>query len=243
MDGMCWATEAAIRQLTYSLAEEFATARKKVCKQQLLKKEPSDPEVAHRPPLLFAVAFKSRSSEQQEPEAQAGSKGQACGDSIAGSVAVKSAPPPCQGSVWPHEQQGEAEAGDVRTTVHLEQDSSILPQRDSGTLTKQSSRCDEGECGRSRGAQEQSQMGQDSPASAAISRGAAIAAVAESFAAACSDANLDTEVNLRQPDAVVCLEILPVGSIATAAISIVESRTCVLKPKLALKPLQLQGHK
>ena len=72
-----------------------------------------------------------------------------------------------------------------------------------------------------------------------ISRGAAIAAAADSFAAACKDAGIDAKVNLRQPGVVVCLEILPVGSYTLAAISIVESKACVLKPKLTLKPLQL----
>lgn len=155
---------------------------------------------------------------------------------------MKSAPQQCQGSVQPQEQQVEDEAKDVRTPVHLERQSSIPPQQDSVTLTNKSSRCDERECG-SRGHQELLQMGQNSRASAAISRGAAIAAAAESFAAACSDAGLDTEVNLRQPAAVICLEILPVGSFAIAAVSIVESSSCVLKPKLALKPMQLQDHK
>ena len=67
-----------------------------------------------------------------------------------------------------------------------------------------------------------------------------IAAAAESFAAACKDAGIGAEVNLRQPGTVLCLEIVPVGSQAIAAVGIVESNACILKPKLSMKLLQLQ---
>ena len=78
---------------------------------------------------------------------------------------------------------------------------------------------------------------QTRPAAPCISRGAATAAAAESFSSACHDAGVKAVVSLKQAQALVCLDILPVGVSAIAGVSIMDSSACVLTPKLALKPL------
>ena len=70
-----------------------------------------------------------------------------------------------------------------------------------------------------------------------ISRGAATAAAAESFLSACHDLGVRAVVKLKQAQALICLDILPVGVSAIAGVSIMDSSACVLTPKLALKPL------
>ena len=70
-----------------------------------------------------------------------------------------------------------------------------------------------------------------------ISRAAATAAAAESFSSACHDAGVRAVVKLKQAQALICLDMLPVGVSAIAGVSIMDSSACVLTPKLALKPL------
>ena len=78
---------------------------------------------------------------------------------------------------------------------------------------------------------------QTRPAAPCISRVAATAAAAESFSSACHGAGVNAVVSLKQAQALVCLDILPVGVSAIAGVSIMDSSACVLTPKLALKPL------
>ena len=234
MDGVCLASTGAIRQLVRSLAEDFASG------QDSAHKVPQSSGASDRPHVSFAVAFKNRCSEPQEQQTRAGSKGHARGGSSAGSVAVSVLDKHCHGDGQSHEQQIEQAARDAGIPVSRRKESSNRLRMDSAkNLTHESSRGDEEEC-KSKGEETEIPKGQGSSESTSISREAAIAAAAESFAAACKDAGIDAEVNLRQPGTVLCLEIVPVGSQAIAAVGIVESNACILKPKLSMKLLQLQ---
>ena len=227
---MCQTSTAAIRQLVTSLAKEFVTSQEPRSGEQLLSTEPGRSAPSGRPLLPFAVAFKSRSGEPQEPHRQEGSKGQALGDSQAESV--RGLKTQHQETDQHHEQQGRQKFGDCV----LQGGASDIPlQGDDARIAAidERSKGGKGEC------EGHGEKGQFGSAGTSISRGAAIAAAAESFVAACKDAGIDAKVNLIQPGAVVCLEILPVGSHTTAAIGIVDSKSCVLKPKLTMKALQL----
>ncbi len=244
VDGMCKASTAAIRELVHSLAKTHATSQEPQCVEVCIREEFDRPASSDRPLLPFAVAFKSRSGEAQKQHTQEGSKGQAREDRRAESVAVRGLKTQHQGSDEHHEQQGKQAARGVGLSA-LQGEASSIPSQPDGAraLTDdERSRVGEADSG-SHGEEPQTPLGQVDSASTSISRGVAIAAAAESFVAACQSAGVDAEVNLRQPDAVVCLEILPVGSCTIAAISIVESSACVVKPKLTLKPLQLQPEK
>ena len=232
VDGMCLASAGAIRQLVCSLASDFASD------QDSAHKEPQSSGASDRAHVAFAVAFKNRCNEPQEQQTQAGSIGKARKDSSAGSVAVSAPDKPSHVLDQPHERQSEQAAGETGISVSQGEKGSIPLQLDTArTLTNGGSRGD-GEEHYSQGQEAGILKGRVS--STSISRGAAIAAAAESFAAACKDAGVDAEVNLRQPGAVLCLEILPVGSQALAAVGVVESKACILKPKLSTRPLQLQ---
>ena len=242
---MCLASDAAIRQLVCSLTEAFTTAQDLSCREVCLREEPSRCAPADRPPLFFAVAFKSRFAGPQKAQTDAGRKKQACEDSSAANLAASAATNAGLLDVQhgrthqPDEQQGQQTLESTGIPVSSHEGSSIPRQPDQVIpLTSDSSTGEKGRCGRQE-EQEVLHIGQTGSVSTNISRKIAIAAAADSFATACKGAEIRAQVNLKQPSIVICLEVLLVGSVTIAAASIVDSKACILKPKLTLKPLQM----
>ena len=247
VDGMCLASDSAIRQLVSSLTEAFTTAWEPSSRYSP-KEEPSNSAPADRPPILFAVAFKSRFGPQKSQKGTCG-KEQACEDSSAANAAADAAAnagsldDQCGRGHQPDKQQGPQASEDPGTHTPSHKGGSTSSQHDEVIPgTDDSSFGTEVRSARKAKPQEL-QVGQTGSANKPISRGIAIAAAAESFAASCKDANICAKVDLKQPSVVICLEILPKRNGAIAAVSIVDSKACTLKPKLTLKPLQMQADK
>jgi len=241
VDGMCLAQDAAIRELVGSLAKDLAGIIEPCGDEQSHGVQQADAASAERSPLLFAVAFKSISGEQQKQQAAQ------TGNSLAGSqpheqdvARPKTGKMPSNLPLSDSDQPTQ-KATSVKANASVPQTnaSSSSQQHDDATIT---SNGDSGGRdvipGVGQSGIDTSSVPQASSASACISRGAAIAAAAESFAKACEDLGLKAEVNLKQPSAVISLEILPVGSCSLAAVSTLHSKACVLKPKLTVKSLQ-----
>lgn len=232
VDGMCLAQEAAIGKLVSQLGTEWASLAS--------ARFTSDEDA----PLSFAVAFKSRQDEQQKQQAQAGSKtakNQKCEEAAPtqqspAEVSLSAGLPDSAPSQEQSAQQT-ASADSKATSPGKDCESkSQQPAAAEDPVSNGGKACEVAPAAGGIG-KDAELSGEDEPASTFISRGAAIAAAAESFSAACRDAGIKIKVNLKVPHTVICVEILPVGSSVLAAISIVKSGACILKPKLTMKPL------
>ena len=230
MDGMCPAREAPIRELVTRLAQSYASLRG-VLQAEHAELEPGRHTCHTGAHLKFAVAFKSRSGKQEGQQLQKG-------------TALATTPAPAGGLTLP--EAAEACQSVPRNAV----------AEDACAAAKDCSRCagrlaadavvgsKGGGASRVNAPIESSARaglasGESQGAGVCISREVAVAAAAQGFSKACGDAGLMTKVDLEQPQAVICLEVLPVGASTIAAVSIVDSDACILKPRLVLKPLQV----
>ena len=230
MDGMCPAEEAPIRELVSRLAQSFASLRG-VLQAEHAELEPGRHTCHTGAPLKFAVAFKSRSGKQEGQQMQKGTalaitpasadglslpEAAEASQSLAkSSIAEDACPAAKDSSRCAGQPAADAVAGSKErdaSRVNAPMDSSTKPGNASG---------------------------ESQGAGVCISREVAVAAAAQGFSRACGDAGLMTEVDLEQPQAMICLEVLPVGASTIAAVSIVDSSVCVLRPRLVLKPLQV----
>ena len=241
VDGMCLAQDAAIRELVGSLAKDTAGIIEPCADEQSHRVLQAEAASAERSPLFFAVAFKSRSGEQQKQQAaQTGCRlaGSQSDQQDVAQPKTEETPSHLPLSDSDQPTQKAASVG-TNASVHQNNGSSSLQQHAEATKTSNgnSDGCDVNP-GVGQSGIAKSSLGQGSSASACISRGSAIAAAAESFTKACEGLRFRAEVNLKQPSAVISLEILPVGSVSLAAVSILQSKACVLKPKLTMKSLQ-----
>ena len=230
MDGMCSAQEAPIRALVSRLAHSYASLRE-VPQAEHAEHEPGRHEQKTGAPLKFAVAFKSRSGKQEGRQVQEG-------------TALATTPAPAGGLTLPGAAEGcqsvrtNSVAGDACTTAKDCSRCAGQPAADAvaGSKGRDAFRVNapmdsSGKAGLA--------SGESQGAGLFISRDVAVAAAAKGFSRACGDAGLMAEVDLKQPQAVVCLEVLPVGASTIAAVSIVDSSACVLRPRMVLKPLQV----
>ena len=230
MDGMCPAQEAPIRELVSRLAHSYASLRE-VTQAEHAELEPGRHRRHTGAPLKFAVAFKSRSGKQE-------------GRQVQKDTALATTPAPAGGLILPEAAEG---CQSVRKNSIAE---------DACTAAKDCCRCAgqpaaDAVAGSKEGGASIVNAPMDSSAKAGIasgesqgvgvciSRELAVAAAAEGFSRACGDAGWMAEVDLEQPQAVICLEVLPVGASTIAAVSIVDSSACVLRPRLVLKSLQV----
>ena len=230
MDGMCSAQEAPIRALVSRLAHSYASLRE-VPQAEHAEHEPGRHRCHTGAPLRFAVAFKSRSGKQEGQQLQ---KGTALATTLAsaGDLTLPKAAEACQ-SV-----RRNSVAGDACTAAKDCSRCTGQPAADAAAGSKGrdaprvSATVDSS-------AKAGTGSGESQGAGVCISREVAVAAAAQGFSRACGDAGLMAEVDLMQPQAVICLEVLHVGASTIAAVSIVDSSACVLRPRLALKPLQV----
>ena len=230
MDGMCSAQKAPIRALVSRLAHSYASLRE-LPQAEHAEHEPGRHEQKTGAPLKFAVAFKSRSGKQEGRQVQKGTA-LAITPAPAGSLTLPGAAEGCQ-SV-----RGNSVAEDACTTAKDCSRCAGQPAADAvvGSKGRDASRV---KTPMESSARAGIAFGESQGAGVCISREVAVAAAAEGFSRACGVAGWMAEVDLEQPQAVICLEVLPVGASSIAAMSIVDSSACVLRPRLVLKPLQV----
>ncbi|CAK0785111.1 hypothetical protein CVIRNUC_008317 [Coccomyxa viridis] len=230
VDGMCSAQKAPIRALVSRLAHSYASLRE-LPQAEHAEHEPSRHEQKTGAPLKFAVAFKSRSGKQEGQQVQNGTA-LATTPAPAGGLTLPGAAEGCQ-SV-----RGNSVAEDACTTAKDCSRCAGQPAADAaaGSKERYASRVNApiDSSAKAGLASEESQG-----AGVCISREVAVAAAAKGFSRACGDEGLMAEVDLEQPQAVICLEVLPVDASTIAAVSIVDRNACVLRPRLVLKPLQV----
>lgn len=71
-----------------------------------------------------------------------------------------------------------------------------------------------------------------------MDRGAIIASLASGFEAALREEHdLQAAVDLKAPDVVLVVEVLPAGGALYAALCALPQALCVLKPKLHIRPV------
>ena len=230
MDGMCPAQEAPIWELVNRLAQSYASLRE-IPQAEHAELEPGRHKRSTGAPLKFAVAFKSRSGKEEGQQVQKG-------------AALATTPAPAGGLILPgaaeacQSVQGKSVAEDAYTAAKDCSRCAGQPAADAvvGSSARDASRVNAPvDSSAKAGIASRESQG----AGVCISREVAVAAAAKGFSKACSDAGWMAEVDLEQPQAVICLEVLPVGASSIAAVSIVDSSACVLRPRLVLKPLQV----
>ena len=228
MDGMCSAREASIRELVSHLAQGYTSLRENL-QAEHAELEPGKHRRDAGAPLKFAVAFKSRCGKQEGQQVQKGAT-LATTPASAGSLTISKAAEEFQnrpkGSV-PDEASSPAK------------DCSRCAGQPAGDAPAGSKAMGASKIGASLNSSVKagSASGESPAAGLRISREVAVAAAAKGFSRACGDAGLMAEVNLKQPHTVICLDVLPVGASTIAAVSIVDSSACVLRPRLVLKAL------
>ena len=227
---MCPAQEAPIRELVSRLAQGFALVGEGH-QAQHAEHEPGRHGQNTGASLKFAVAFKSRSRKQEGQQVQK-STALATTPASAGGLTLPEAAEACQ-SV-PRNPIAE----DAYTTAKDCSRCAAQPAADAvaGSKGRGASRVN---APMDSSVKAGNASGVSQGAGVCISREVAVAAAAEGFSRACGDAGLVAEVDLKQPQAVICLEVLHVGASTIAAVSIVDSSACVLRPRLVLKPLQV----
>ena len=230
MDGMCPAQAAPIRELVTRLAQSYASLRE-VPQAEHAELEPGRHEQNTGAPLKFAVAFKSRSGKQEGQQVQEGTA-LAITLASAGGLTLPKAAEGCQ-SVRRNSIAGDAYTAAKDCSRRAKQPAADAVAGSEGT---DASRVD---APTESSAKAGIAFGESQGAGVCISKEVAVAAAAQGFSRACGDAGLVAEVDLEQPQAVICLEVLPVGASTIAAVSIVDSIACVLRPRLVLKPLQV----
>ena len=184
-------------------------------------------------PLKFAVAFKSRSGKQE-------------GRQVQKDTALATTPAPAGGLILPGGCGGLPECAKepllLRMHVPLPRTAADAP----GSLLQMQSQAAK------EGGASIVNAPMDSSAKAGIasgeSQGVGVCISRERGCSSSSERLLQgmwrcgagwQRVDLEQPQAVICLEVLPVGASTIAAVSIVDSSACVLRPRLVLKSLQV----